>query len=86
MYSVAGQSTLKICLMLVFSLLLAAALSVCTTARRHSVLAATATVIYRAVRVVGGINVDRRLRIEDKKGAVEKRRRATSNLRYILLT
>ena len=79
-YSAAAQSALKVCLMLVFSLLLAAALSVCATARRYEVLAATATAIYRAVRVAGGINVNRRLRIEDRKGAVEKKRRATSNL------
>ncbi len=43
LYFVAGQSALKICLIMVFTLLFAAALSVCTKAKRHEMLAATAT-------------------------------------------
>ena len=43
LFLVAGQSSLKICLILVFTLLFAAALSVCTKAKRHEMLAATAT-------------------------------------------
>ena len=43
LYFVTGQSALKICLIMVFSLLFATALSVCTKAKRHEMLAATAT-------------------------------------------
>lgn len=43
LFLVPGQSSLKICLILVFTLLFAAAMSVCTKARRHEMLAATAT-------------------------------------------
>ena len=43
LYFVAGQSPLKVCLIMVFTLLFAAALSVCTKAKRHEMLAATAT-------------------------------------------
>ncbi|CAF9917791.1 MAG: hypothetical protein ALECFALPRED_000368 [Alectoria fallacina] len=43
LYFVTGQSALKICLIMVFTLLFAAALSVCTKAKRHEMLAATAT-------------------------------------------
>ena len=43
LYFVAGQSALKICLIMIFTLLFALALSVCTKARRHEMLAATAT-------------------------------------------
>ncbi|KAF6240808.1 hypothetical protein HO173_001481 [Letharia columbiana] len=50
LYFVNGQSALKICLIMVFTLLFAAALSVCTKAKRHEMLAATAT--YAAVLVV----------------------------------
>lgn len=50
LYFVTGQSALKICLIMVFTLLFAAALSVCTKAKRHEMLAATAT--YAAVLVV----------------------------------
>lgn len=43
LYFVTGQSALKICLIMVFTLLFAVALSVCTKAKRHEMLAATAT-------------------------------------------
>ena len=43
LYFVEGQSALKICLIMIFTLFFAVALSVCTKARRHEMLAATAT-------------------------------------------
>ena len=43
LFLVYGHSKLKICLILVFTLLFAAAISVCTKAKRHEMLAATAT-------------------------------------------
>ncbi|KAL8791924.1 MAG: hypothetical protein Q9195_005500 [Heterodermia aff. obscurata] len=43
LFLVSGKSSLKISLILVFTLLFAAALSVCTKAKRHEMLAATAT-------------------------------------------
>lgn len=43
LYFVTGQNAMKICLIMVFTLLFAAALSVCTKAKRHEMLAATAT-------------------------------------------
>ncbi len=43
LFLVEGHSTLKICLILIFTLLFAAALSVCTKAKRHEMLAAAAT-------------------------------------------
>ncbi|KAL6719062.1 hypothetical protein ACLMJK_003297 [Lecanora helva] len=43
LFLVPGHSQLKICLILIFTLFFAAALSVCTKARRHEMLAATAT-------------------------------------------
>ena len=43
LYFVTAQSALKICLIMVFTLLFALALSVCTKAKRHEMLAATAT-------------------------------------------
>ena len=43
LFLVEGQSSLKICLILLFTLLFAAALSVCTKAKRHEMLAAAAT-------------------------------------------
>lgn len=50
LFFVPRHGTLKICLIMVFTLLFAAALSVCTKAKRHEMLAATAT--YAAVLVV----------------------------------
>lgn len=43
LFLVPGQNTLKICLILLFTLLFAAAMSLCTKAKRHEMLAATAT-------------------------------------------
>lgn len=43
LFFVPGRSSLKICLIMAFTLLFAAALSVCTKAKRHEMLAATAT-------------------------------------------
>lgn len=43
LYFVSGRSALKMCFIMVFTLLFAAALSVCTKAKRHEMLAATAT-------------------------------------------
>ena len=43
LFLVEGHSPLKICLIMVFTLLFAAALSVCTKAKRHEMLAASAT-------------------------------------------
>ena len=43
LYFVTGQSALKICLIMIFTLFFAVALSVCTKAKRHEMLAATAT-------------------------------------------
>ena len=43
LFLVKGHGSLKICLILTFTLLFAAALSVCTKAKRHEMLAASAT-------------------------------------------
>ena len=43
LFLVEGKNALKICLILVFTLLFAGALSLCTKARRHEMLAAAAT-------------------------------------------
>lgn len=43
LFFVPGQSTLKICLIMVFTLFFALAMTICTKAKRHEMLAATAT-------------------------------------------
>ena len=43
LFFVPGQSALKVCLIMVFTLLFALATTICTKAKRHEMLAATAT-------------------------------------------
>ena len=43
LFLVSERNTLKICLIMIFTLLFAAALTLCTKAQRHEMLAATAT-------------------------------------------
>ena len=43
LFFVPGQSVLKVCLIMIFTLLFALATTICTKAKRHEMLAATAT-------------------------------------------